>query len=408
MKVLIVSQHFYPESFRINDLASSLSQQGHDVTVICGLPNYPKGQLFPGFSFFKGPYREDWRGFHILRVPVVTRGSRKGLRLVLNYFSFALLGLVVGFWRLGRDYDRILIYQTSPVLMALPGVFLGRVHKIPVDLWVQDLWPQTLVAMGILKPQSLAYRLWDRFVDYLYKQCVRVFVTSQKIELLLKNKLPGLKVQYLPNWAEDIFLPNSRERAQLPDEIMNQWPHGGFNVLFAGNIGLAQDFFNLIEAADRLRDREEIYFLVAGDGSARLEAMREIKKRDLQQKFVFLGAYPLEVMPALFAKADALLVSLKKDYLFSMTAPSKLQPYMASGRPLIAALDGEGAEIVASRAQCGLAAGAGDPQGLADCILKLSSMNPKDREQLGKNGQNYYFTHFAKEKALELFLQESQ
>jgi colanic acid biosynthesis glycosyl transferase WcaI len=404
MKILVVSQHFYPESFRINDWALSLHKMGHEVTVLTGLPNYPKGELFSGYSFLGGPYTEDWQGIKIVRTPIITRGHYKGIRLVANYFSFALIGIIVGFLRLHKDFDRIFIYQTSPVLMSIPGVVIGRLYKIPIDFWVQDLWPQTLVAMGQLKEGGRLYGLWERFIGYLYSKCDRVLVTSLMIQKTLQQKFPSCSVHYFPNWAEDLFLEPLEKMSPLPVEIQKQWPKSGFCVLFAGNIGLAQDFGNLIDAASLLDDHNDIHFVIAGDGSAKIEVLKEIRLRELQDRFTFIGNHPLEVMPSLFAQSDALLVSLKKDPLFAMTAPSKIQPYMASGKPIIAALDGEGAEIVAFRSRCGIAPGASNPRALADALVKLKTMDQNDRDQLGKNARNYYFEHFDKNKVLDAFV----
>lgn len=402
MKLLIVTQHFWPENFRINDFATDLVARGHDVTVLTSLPNYPKGKLFDGYSFVKGPYKQTWNGVKIIRSPIVTRGSKKGLRLIINYFSFAFLGSIIALMRLPRDFERIFVYQTSPVFMGIPAIVFKLVHKIPIYFWVLDLWPDTLVSLGIVNKDGRALKLLNIIVNWMYSKCDKILVPSNQIQVLLQTQIADKnKIEYFPQWAEDLFLQKDfcSDSENLVSKII---PKSGFNVLFSGNIGVAQDFETILQAAVILKDHTDINFVIVGDGHLKNYIAKEAKRLGVEKNFILRGAFPLELMPVIYKYSDALLVSLKKDPLFEMTVPSKVQAYMASGRPVIAALDGEGAEII-QRANCGMVAGSGNPEKLAECILHLKDMSQSEREMLGKNASSYYRTHFLKTKVIQQF-----
>lgn len=389
MRILIVSQYFWPEAFRINDLAASLqSDYGHEVTVLTGIPNYPEGRYFHGYSFC-GPKREKWNGVEIIRVPLISRGKGSKLRLALNYLSFLSSACILGPWKCEGNFDVIFVAQYSPVTVALPAIMLKKIKNAPMFLWVQDLWPESLSATGAIRSNWILGTI-QAMVAYIYRQSDRILVQSKafipRIQTL-NEKTGG--IDYLPNWAEAIYQPCTPnvawgESKGLPD---------GFRVMFAGNIGAAQDFATILSAAERLRDKVDIHWVILGDGRTRSWVEKEIAERRLSNIVHLMGRYPVEDMPRFFALADALLVTLKKEPIFALTIPSKVQSYLACARPLLAALDGEGCRVV-EEAGAGLACCTEDPEQLASIVLQLHNLPPSDREAMGIRGRKYYEENF--------------
>jgi len=388
MKILIVSQYFWPEDFRINDLALGLRERGHEVAVYTGKPNYPGGRLFPGYGFF-GRRVEDFQGVRVMRVPLVPRGDGGALRLTLNYFSFALFASLLAPFRCAGSYDLILVYEPSPVTVGLPALVLKRVKRAPVLFWVQDLWPETLSAIGAVRSRWLL-GLVDRLVRFIYRRCELILAQSQAFMPYLQAQgVPVSRMRYYPNSAEALYQPvavgpDAPERALMPP---------GFRVMFAGNIGAAQDFDTILGAAEKLKGEQEVQWVIVGDGRLQPWVEREIERRGLAGTVRLLGRHPVQSMPRFFALADAMLVTLKDDPVFALTVPSKIQSYLACGRPIVAALDGEGARVIAE-AGAGVAVKAGDAAALADAVLKLYRMPAPEREAMGSRGRDYFERNF--------------
>ena len=384
MRLLIVSQYFWPENFRINDLVEEMARRGHEVTVLTGAPNYPEGRIFPA-------YRADARVFArfgnvpVVRVPVVPRG-RSNVRLVLNYLSFALSASLLGAWKLrGRSYDAIFVFQTSPITAALPAILLRRLKRAPVLMWILDLWPDTLAAIGVVRsPRLLA--LVGRLVRFVYRRCDRILVQSRAFEPRV-TALAGTSgtIRYFPGWAESVFADDAVSTVPAPELA----PYGGdFKVLFAGNIGEAQDFPAILDAAEALKDTPGLRWIVVGDGRAASQVREAIARRGLEGKVILLGRYPLDRMPSFFAGADALLVTLRREAIWSMTIPGKVQSYLAAGKPLLAMLDGEGGRVV-EEAGAGLVASAGDGRALAANVARLMAADAASRAAMGRNAMDY-------------------
>lgn len=388
MKILIVSQYFWPEDFRINDLALGLRERGHEVAVFTGKPNYPGGRLFPGYGFF-GRTVEDYQGVRVMRVPLVPRGDGGALRLALNYLSFALFASLLAPFRCAGSYDLILVYEPSPVTVGLPALVLKRVKRAPVLFWVQDLWPETLSAIGAVRSRWLL-GLVDRLVRFIYRRCELILAQSQAFMPCLQAQgVPKSRIRYYPNSAEALYQPvavepDAPERGLLPQ---------GFRVMFAGNLGAAQDFDTILGAAEKLKGEKEVQWVIVGDGRLLSWVEREIERRGLAGTVRLLGRHPVQSMPRFFALADAMLVTLKDDPVFALTVPSKVQSYLACGRPVVAALDGEGARVIAE-AGAGVAVKAGDAAALADAVLKLYRMPAPEREAMGGRGRDYFERHF--------------
>lgn len=395
MKILVVSQYFWPENFRVNDLVLGLMERGHVVTVLTGKPNYPSGRLFPGYGLIRGTM-ETYHGAEVRRVPLLPRGNGGAIRLLLNYASFAISATILGPFLCRDKYDAIFVYEPSPITVGLPALWLKRLRAAPLFFWVLDLWPESLSAAGAVR-SAWVLRWVERLVRFIYRGCDRILVQSrafyQPIQTLGVNPA---RILYFPNSAEPLFWPlqsnpNDRALTGLPD---------GFVVMFAGNIGAAQDFPAVLTAAERLKERPDIHWVILGDGRLASWAREEVSRRGLGGTVHFIGSRPLEQMPAFFANADVMLASLKRDPLFALTIPGKVQSYLACGRPIVGMLDGEGARVI-NEAQAGSTCPAGDADGLAARVLDLYRMGRAERERLGANGRAYYLAHFERETLLD-------
>jgi len=379
MRLLVVSQYFWPENFRINDLVTELVRRGHQVTVLTGLPNYPEGRVFQQFRDAPSRYSH-YEGAKVIRVPLMPRGQG-GLRLMLNYLTFAFSATVIGLWKLrGSQFDAIFAYQLSPVTVGIPAALMRTVKRAPLAFWVLDLWPETLQAIGVVRSPAILHAV-GKLVAFIYKRCDLILAQSRSfIPQIKKYAGKDSQVEYFPSWAESIFdLQNTDPAEEVPSKP------GSFNVMFAGNIGDAQDFPAILAAAESLKPHTHIRWLIVGDGRMARWVADEIKRRNLQDCVLMLGRHPVERMPSFFKHANALLVSLKDEPIFSMTIPGKLQSYLAAGIPVLAMLNGEGAELVRS-SRAGLSCAAGDHAELAAAVLTLSEMTDDERGGMGRNG----------------------
>nr|WP_297351281.1 glycosyltransferase family 4 protein [uncultured Caldimonas sp.] len=406
MKVLVVSQYFWPEVFRVNEIVEELVQRGHEVTVLTGRPNYPAGTVFEEYRRDPAAYSR-YAGAEVLRVPLRPRGQGS-LRLMLNYLSFIVWGSLLGPWLLrGRRFDAIFMFETSPITSALPAVLLRRLKKAPLLMWVLDLWPDTLSAVGVVRsPRVLGWV--GRLVGFIYKRCDRILVQSRAFYPNVERWGGDVqRIRYFPAWAEAVFAGDLQAVEPAPEVLPYQ---GSFNVMFAGNIGEAQDFPAILDAAERLKHRTDIRWLIVGDGRAAGWVAEQIERRGLNDRVVMLGRHPLERMPAFFRGASALLVSLRAEPIFEMTIPGKVQSYLASGLPLLGMLDGEGARVIAESG-AGLVCGAGDGAALARQVEALAAMDADARRAMGAAGKNYGAREFERERlmrALEGWLAEAK
>ena len=391
MRILVVTNHFWPENFRINDLAFWLAEQRHDVTVLTGVPNYPAGRFFPGYGIFKRRFEIE-RGVKIKRFPLIPRGKGRGWNVALDYFSSALMSCLLAPFYCRDRYDLVFVFETSPVTIGLPALVIKRLQSVPLFFWVLDLWPESLSATGAIRSPTLL-ELVRRIVRFIYARCDRLLVSSRGMRksIAATGGYQG-EIEYFPNWVEPEYTGDLKlESVRLPDLP------GGFRIMFAGNIGTAQDFETILQAADRLREETEIHWVILGDGR-RMEWLKsEIVHRGLEGCFHMLGRYPPEMMPAFFARADALLLTLRREPIFALTVPGKLQSYMASGKPVIAGLDGEGAALVLE-AGGGLACPAKSPEELARKVLEVYRMSQEERKLMGARGRQFCAENFNREK----------
>lgn len=388
MRILLVSQYFWPETFRINEVVRSLRDAGADVTVLTGKPNYPEGRLFDGYRAW-GTSREDYHGIPVFRVPMAPRGKGSAVRLAWNYLSFVLGASLFGPWLLrGRQVDAIVVYGISPILQGIAAIVLKLFKRCPAVLWVQDLWPQSLEATGFVRNRH-ALKAVEWVVRGIYRFTDLLLVQSPAFVDEVAALSDRRKIAYHPNPGELAFDDLDPAAAGKPPFDFRP----GFNVVFAGNLGTAQAVEAIVEAAELLKGREDIRFVLVGSGS-RADWIREEVRRLGLGNVELPGRFPPEAMPAILGAASVLLVTLAKSDIFGLTVPSKVQAYLAAGRPILAALDGEGARVV-SEAGAGLAVPAEDARALADAIARMAGMPPAELAAMGRSGRAYYHSHFA-------------
>lgn len=394
MKILIVTQYFWPENFRINDLCKALKEKGHEVTIYTGIPNYPLGKFFDGYGL-SGPYKELFKGMDVIRVPITPRGPKKGFFLALNYLSyFIMASLLAPFLLRRRKFDRIFVYEPSPITVAIPAIIIKYFRKIPMVLWVTDLWPESLEATGAVNNKKVL-RLVGKMVKWIYKHTDKILITSKGFRSRVENYCDQPeKISYWPQWAEDLFSSGDSVPSGYDD---HSYPSEGFKIVFAGNIGSAQDFETIVNAAVRLRNFKDIHFVILGDGMMIKWVIEQVKRKGLEDTFHLLGRKPIETMPYYFKKADALLLTLKNSDIFAITVPSKLQSYLASGKPIIVGINGEASEIV-NEWKAGVCSKAGDDEDLSKAILRLYNSSDEEREGFGSNAYECYRSEFQREK----------
>lgn len=385
MKVLVLSQYFWPETFRITEVAKSLHDLGCEVTVLTGQPNYPGGAVFPGYSAASvGTQIHD--GLTIHRVPLVPRGRGSALRLVLNYLSFVVSAAVFGLWLLrGNRVDVILVYAPSPILQVIPAVWLKWIKGAKLVTWVQDLWPESLSATGFIRDQKILGAV-AAVVRWIYRRNDLLLVQSQAFVEPVVRMAGATPVSYHPNPGELAF---SKPDTNLTTSLRLE---PGFNVVFAGNLGTVQALDTVLAAAQLLRDEQDVHFVLVGSGS-RSEWLQQEASRLGLNNIKMPGRFPSSDMPGILAQASVVLVSLVKDPIMSQTVPSKVQAYLAAGKPIIASLDGEGARVV-MEAGAGVACQAEDAQALADAVIRLRDSLPEELRQMAKRGLCYYAQHF--------------
>lgn len=386
MNLLVVSQYFWPENFRINDLVKTLTAKGVHVDVVTGQPNYPGGQVYDGYhggNFTK----ESWGNATVHRLPLVPRGRASAIRLVLNYLSFVVSGVLLAPWALRRKpIDVVLVYAISPILQAIPAILMKWIKGAKLVIWVQDLWPESLEATGFVrKPWLLA--MVRILVRWIYRHADLILVQSEAFIAPVTALADAGKICYYPNSADDVFTSSP-----VDDECKISGLETGFSVVFAGNLGTAQAVDTIIDAAELLKDSPDIRLILVGSGSRAAWLQSQVEQRGLSN-VLLAGQQPLSAMPAILRRAGALLVTLKDEAIFRHTVPSKMQAYLAAGRPIVACLNGEGARIIA-QAGAGVSCPAENAVALAQAIASLHEMSDEGRAQLGKNGRRYFEQHF--------------
>lgn len=395
LRILAVSQHYWPEPFAISDVCEGLVAMGHSVTMLTGTPNYPDGDIYPGYEGGKKAAQER-NGVHIKRVKLVPRG-REIWQRIINYYSFSINATREA-RRLPSDYDVVLSFQTSPVMMGRPALAYGKKNNVPVLLWCQDLWPESLT-VGNIKRGSLIYKMYARVSRAIYSGADCLAVTSRSFSDYFKTQLHmDKKTVYLPQYAEDIFSDEASLREEYDSEKIN--------LTFAGNVGIAQAVNTFVEAGHYLAGDDRFVLHVVGSGSE-LETLKKYKEEIGADCVVFHGRHPLAEMPSFYNSSDAMVATFQNNSILGYTLPRKVTSYMAAGRPILGTVVGEARHII-EEAGCGLCCDAEDPVGLAEICKKFADMSPEERAAMGANGRRYYEEHFAKDSFYTILETELQ
>ena len=391
MKILIVSQYFAPEKFKINDLAESLIERGHHIEVLTGLPNYPEGKFYKGYNFWNKS-KEIKGNLIIHRARIFPRGSSSNIKLSINYISFVMFGVFKLFF-IKSKFDKVFTFAPSPITVGIIGIVAAKIYGAKSYLWVQDLWPESVTSArnirnkSFLKFLSVITRCIYRFTDI-------ILIQSQQFENFIKSQsINSKKIKYLPNYAEDFYT----NKVSIKKRLSNS----KFNLMFAGNIGKPQNLELLVEAAKALMQYKlSIKFIIIGEGNNKTYIQSYVSKLKVENYFCFINSKDPKEMPGFFASADCLYLSLKKSPIFSVTIPSKLQTYMASGLPIIGSIDGVSSDIIKS-SKSGFSSPSEDLDGLVKNILKMNNISLESREIMGVNALNYYNLHFSKQVVID-------
>lgn len=403
MRVLLVTQYFYPENFKSNDIAFDLTKRGYSITVLTGLPNYPGGKIYKGWGVFKRR-KETINGVDIIRSLLIPRGKANGVRLFLNYFSWAFFASIRAFFlAFQKKFDCIIVHEPSPITQGFPAIVVKKIQKVPLYFWVLDLWPESLQFAGGID-NRFVHRFFGKIVKYIYNNSDKILISSNgfRKSILEKGDYEN-KIEYFPNWSEDT-IANGIDNYDIPELPK------GFKVLFAGNIGEAQDMSSVLKAANELKHKKDIHFIIVGDGRMKLWMENYIIEKGLVDNVHLLGRFPIESMKTFFNRSDALLVTLKDEIIFNVTVPAKIQAYMSVGKPILTMLNGEGNEII-KESKSGFVSSAGDYKTLAKNILELNTINVEASTKMGENAKIYYASHFDKNKCmdnLELILKDNK
>lgn len=392
-RILVISQYFYPEQFRFNDICSEWVKRGYDVTVITGVPNYPGGRYFQGYGLFRRR-KEVYQGVKIHRIPLIPRGNNS-LLLFLNYLSFVVSGF---FWQLFSkiESDLVFIFEVSPMSQALPGVWFAKKKKIPCFLYVQDLWPENVEMVAGVRNKTVL-RMIGRMVDYIYRHCTRIFTASLSfIDAIMQRGVPSGKLVYWPQYAESCYRPLNdcgQRREGRSDE---------FVLTFAGNIGYAQglELIPKMVAVAKKQSNREFKVNIVGEGRFLQQLKRIVHSEGLDKIIRFLPRQPAERISEMMGESDVAFLSLADTSLFAMTIPAKLQSYMACGIPILGSVSGETARII-EESESGLCAPAGDGAKLAESLVTFLEMSEEQIVEMGDRGRSYYERHFDKAALLD-------
>ena len=392
-KILVVTQHFWPENFRINDIVEGFLQDGIAVDVLCGLPNYPKGEWFPGYSA-AGPFEEEWHGARLYRCKEVPRRGNTSVNIFLNYVSWPWYA-AHALHRLPGGYDAVFCFNTSPVLMCWPAIRYAKKHHIPFTNYVLDIWPENLYSVLNVKNKALR-AIAQGVSDALYKKADRLIAMSEPLQqrLCQRTGMPPQKVAVIPQYCEDFYA------VPQPDAALQAQFGGRFNLVFTGTFTPAQSLETVITAVQDARSRgaDMLHLLLVGDGMSRAALEAKVKELRAEDAVTFYGSVPATDIPKFTALADALIVCLSDSPDLGLTVPAKVASYMAAGKPVLASMDGAGNAAVASAG--GLSSPACDAAALADNLLALTRMGAAQRAAMGQSAKEYYLAHYRRSELL--------
>mgnify|MGYP002802619715 FL=1 len=393
-RILVVTQHFWPENFRINDIVEGFLQDGLEVDVLCGLPNYPKGEWFDGYGP-QGPWEEHYGSAQVFRAKEWPRKGNTSLNIFLNYVSWPLYA-AAALNRLPGGYDAVFCFNTSPVLMCWPAIRYARKHKIPFTNYVLDLWPENLYSV-LPVSNKLLRRIAQGVSDHLYKQADRLIAMSEPLQQRLCERTgkPKSAVAAIPQYCEDFYAVPQHDAA-LEERFA-----GRFNLVFTGTFTPAQSLDMVLRAVleARAAGAENLHLLLVGDGMSRESLQTLAQELHAEDAVTFYGSVPAKEVPKFTALADALLISLSDSPDLGLTVPGKLASYMAAGKPILASMNGAGFAAV-QQSGGGLVSPACDQHALAENMLRLTTMTETDRAALGAKAKEYYLAHYRRAELL--------
>ena len=400
-KVLVVTQYFWPEEFRVNELVKKLVSSGCDVDVVTGRPNYPDGAIYKDFISAAHKY-DNYFGAAVFRVKNRPRGKTKA-SLFLNYISFALLASIYLFRNLSsKRYDSIIAVQLSPIFSVIPALIYGKYYKVKVTTWVMDLWPDILSALNLVSNRHII-RLLTFISSRIYRFSDSLLISSEGFRSRLREL--GVKddsIHYFPQWVEDVMdspdISSTQEYKEI-EALLNEYSHLK-KIVFTGNIGECQDLPSVLQAIEIIKHRNDFVFLIVGSGREEQRVSRLVSDNGLENHVKLLGRFPVEYMPSFYYFADALLLPLAEDPLFDITLPGKTQSYLYAGRPIIGFLDGEGASVL-NRSKSAFVCRAGNSNELAEAIEKFCNSNQGDLDELGLSARRYAEENFDSERVMD-------
>ena len=390
MDILFISQYFHPEQFLNTHIVRELAARQHRVEVVCCVPNYPVGKFFEGYSNSRRT-EEAWDGVGIHRVFTIPRG-KGALQLIANYLTYPLAAC----WKipsLGRRRGAVsVVSMPSPIFQALAGIFAKRIWSIPTLFWVQDIWPDSaIITLGIRN--RVVIRLLNAVCGWIYRQADLVMVQSDGFhDKIAAFGVSAERIVTLPNCAPPGFAPV--ERSAVPERIASLFPTGRCIIMFAGNIGESQDFDTIVKAAELLPADSNILLAIVGSGRDEARIRGIVAAQRLEHRFLFLGRHPEADMPAFFACADAMLVSLRDEAIFALTVPSKVQSYLACGKPILASMAGEGAAVI-ERAGVGKVVAPSAPAALSQAMTEVAGLDKSGLAAMGALGRQVYTERFS-------------
>lgn len=391
-RCLLLTNYFYPETFRGNDVAFEMVKRGYEVTVITCIPNYPQGRFYDGYGMWRRR-REVVNGVNVIRVPVIPRGNGRAIRMVLNYvsslfFTFIYTLSIV----LRKKFDFIFVQELSPAFIGIPAVLAKKIQHIPIYFWLLDVWPESLAAGGITNKYIIG--IVDKIMRRIYRNCHKIFIAAPGVRSLLQQR--GVRndcIEDLPNWGEDAL-----QGDEVSEDLLPPLPDG-FRIMFAGNLGEAQNLENVMRVAERLKDDKRIQWIFIGDGRKKKWVQQFVQSREMEDTVHLYKRYPIEYMSAFFKKADIMLLSLCNNNAFNVTLPAKLPAYMLNAKPVLVMANGE-AQSVVREARCGYGANADSIDKMVRLVLSISRVPKQELEQKGRNGYHYYQRHFRRDKCM--------
>ena len=389
--ILVITQYFWPEKFHINDVCQELKNLGHSIQVMTGKPNYPKGRIFKGYKKKLSCF-EKYKNIDIYRIPLTPRGNSSNYELLKNYFSFIFNGLLYGARFKYKKFDIILFYGTSPITSAIPAILLKLIYKKKLIIWVQDLWPQSVVATGHIK-NLIILKIINLIVMGIYTFSDKILIQSKSFKDYILNQTSKKKIIFHPN---SFKIPTSKIGLQLKHKKLFK---GNTCITFAGNIGKAQNLETLLLAAKKLKKLTKLKFLIIGNGSDKIRLLKIVKSQNIDNVY-FLGNQSQEYVYEIYKKSRAVYVSLKNNEVLNLTLPYKMQSYLSAGKLIIGSISGITKRIIINN-KLGFCCNNGDVQNLERIFLKVYSLKNKQIKIIETNSKNYFKKNFDFKKTIK-------